>query len=581
METTNLEKEEREWIETQYRGNSMREFTIKAVIAGGLVGALLIASNVFVGLKTGIFAGGSILSAILSFVILRSFRASFSLLENNIAQTVASAAATIGVVVSVLPALIMMGYEFTIYQIFPWLLFVSFLGVLFAVTLRKQTIVTEKLPFPSGTACAATISAMHAGEGEAMKKGKMLGFSGLLAAIIIWFRDGIPSLIPATTFLPGKISGTGFNQLLVGFNWSPLFFGVGMLIGPRIGISLLIGTFIGWGTIGPVLGSAGIIETVGYGHVSRWTMWPAIALMIAAGFTSLIMKGGIILRSLRSMKGSSFGSDDNLELPFVFWFAGIILCILVISIVMRSIFMIPAWVSIVSIPVSFILASVAVRAYGETDVNPAGTMGHASQITFGVLAPGKLLTNVMTGGVSASTANSAADIMGDLKTGYLLGATPRRQTYAQFIGVIIGACVALPVFNLLISTYDIGSAELPAPAGVSWSGLANVLVGGFRALPPYSDIAVYAGIIIGILLTVGSNTKIKNVVPSPIGIGIAMILPAMYSLPIFLGSMITVALKKSIPGWWGNNSLYVASGLIAGEAVLALIIIILRTTGVF
>jgi uncharacterized oligopeptide transporter (OPT) family protein len=568
------------WLQNTYQGNKLPEFTTKALIAGGLVGALLMASNVYVGLKTGFLAGGSILAAILSFIILRSVRQSFSVLENNIAQTVASAAGTLGIVVIVPPALTMLGHEFSVYQMFFWLLSVGLLGVLFAIPLRRQSIVVDKLRFPSGTACASTITAMHADAGDAVKQGKVLGISGFLGSVFIWFKDAIPQLIPSTTFLPGKISGVGFNQLMVGINWSPLFVGVGMLIGPRIGISLFLGVVAAWGIIGPMLIANGVIETAAYPAIRNWTMWPAIGMMVAAGITTLLMRGRIIFQTFRSMRSASFSSEGALEFPFGMWLAGVIVLAIVISSIMQSFFQIPVWMTLLAIPLAFILTSVAVRTYGETDVNPVAPMGWTAQITFGALSPGNTFTNVIGGGMTAATANAAGDMMGDLKTGYLLGATPRRQTYAQLIGVIIGMCVALPVFYLLTSVYTLGGAELPAPAGISWSGLANVLAEGFKALPPYSANGLYTGILLGVLLTVGGNSKAKWIIPSPLGIGIAMILPATFSLAIVLGSVIAVILKKASPRWWENYSMPLASGLIAGEAVFAIIIIFLRTTGI-
>jgi uncharacterized oligopeptide transporter (OPT) family protein len=581
MDTPSIGNDEKQKSGGRYRGDTIPEFTVKAVITGGFVGALLMASNVYVGLKTGFFAGGSIFSAILCFVILRSFRTSFSVLENNIAQTVASAAASIGVVVSVLPALTMLGYEFSIYEYFIWLLAVSFLGVLFAVPLRKQSIDVEKLPFPSGTACAATITAMHADATDAVRKGEMLGLSGFLTAIIVWFRDAIPVFIPFSSFFPGKISGIGLNQLMIGFSWMPMLFGVGMLVGSRVGISLLLGSLIAFGVIGPMLVTNGIIETASFTEIRGWTMWPALAMMITAGLVSLLMKGNLFIQTLCSMKGASINSVGGYEFPFRKWLTGLIVSSIVICIVMQAFFNIPVWMSLLLIVIAFILTSVAVRTYGETDVLPAGQMGWTTQILFGALSPGNTLTNVMTGGISASGANTAGDVMGDFKAGYILGATPRRQTYGQFIGVVIGTCVALPVFFLLTSVYTLGNAELPAPAGVSWSGLANVLVEGFRALPPYSTTGVYIGILSGVLLSIGSNTNLRRFIPSPIGIGVAMLLPATMSFSIFAGAMIAVMVKKAYLRWWETYSMPLASGLIAGEAVVGLIIILLQTVGAF
>jgi OPT family oligopeptide transporter len=241
---------------------------------------------------------------------------------------------------------------------------------------------------------------------------------------------------------------------------------------------------------------------------------------------------------------------------------------------------IPFWMGIVAVLFSFLLAAVAVRAYGETDVSPVGTMGHTTQILFGALAPGQMLPNVMTAGITAGCANTAVDMMQDLKAGYLLGSTPWRQVVAQFIGVAIGTLIAVPVFNVLVAAYGLGTDALPAPAAVIWSGMAKLLSVGVSALPPYAWIAVTTGTILGILLALPVSGKWKRMLPSPLGIGIGLVIPVVYTSIIFVGSVAGVILGRIAPAWSENRMLYVASGLIAGEALLGVVIAVLRVAGV-
>ena len=453
------------------------------------------------------------------------------------------------------------------------------MGVLFAIPLRKQFVVIEKLTFPSGTACAETIKSMHASGENALNKAKVLGITGLVSALISWFRDGIPAIIPSITMLPGKIGSYALGQLNMGINWSPMLFGVGFLVGPRIGISLLLGAVIGWGFLGPLLANAQIIEGVAYPQIRNWTMWAAIALMVSSAIVSLLMKGNTIVRAFKSLRQAKLGSTPNIEISFNLWFISICLVAVIISVVMQAIFDVPFWMTLIAIIVAYLFSVVAVRTYGETDINPVGAKGYGTQILYGGIAPGNMMTNVMTAGVTASGANQSADMMQDFKTGYLLGATPKKQTYAQFIGVTIGSIAAVPIFLVLTSAYGIATEAMPAPSAQAWFGMAKLLSQGFSALPPYTFIGVLCGTFLGIVLTLFEDTRWKKYMPSTFGIGIAMFLPAFFSISIFLGSVIKYLIERKFPDWMKNHFVALASGGIVGEAVIGVLIAILTISG--
>jgi len=183
------------------------EFTVRAVVVGTFISLLVIAANIYMGLKIGFTEGCAILSAILCFAIVRGFGGRLTILENNIGQTLASGAATTGIMVSVIPALIMLGLPMGTFDTMAWIFMVSIVGVLYAVPLRKQYVVMEALPFPTGTACATTIRAMHAKGENALKQARVLGLTGLVSGVITWFRDGVPGIIPAMSMLPFQLAG--------------------------------------------------------------------------------------------------------------------------------------------------------------------------------------------------------------------------------------------------------------------------------------------------------------------------------------------------------------------------------------
>jgi uncharacterized oligopeptide transporter (OPT) family protein len=170
-------------------------------------------------------------------------------------------------------------------------------------------------------------------------------------------------------------------------------------------------------------------------------------------------------------------------------------------------------------------------------------------------------------------------MMQDFKTGYLLGATPRRQTYAQLVGVLVGSVVAIPIFLALTGAFGIGTETMPAPSAVSWSGMAKLFSTGFAALPAYTYIGVIGGVLLGILLTLAERSKFRRFVLSPYGLGIAMIMPPDFSIMIFLGSMLRVVLDKKFTAWMEQYSISLAAGLIVGESVIGVVISILAVFG--
>ncbi len=575
-----VQQEEDRWMRDVFRGDKMPEFTLSAVIAGVAIGVLVMAENVYMGLKTGITEAGSLLAAILSFALFRMMRKNFSILENNLTQSISSASGSIGIIVSVVPAMELLGHKLTPFSMFIWVLAVALFALLMAVPLRRRLIVEEQLTFPTGTACASTLTAMHSHGDGAIEKAKALGSAGLLAGIITWFRDGIPAIIPSVTFFPGSISGFSMEQLSLGVYWSPLVLGIGLLVSLKIGLSLLLGTALTWGVLGPWLANAHVIEKLSQTQVTHWTMWPAIGLMLASGFTSLAMKGGLISRTFRSMMRVSVGGNNLVEFPFSLW-AGMLLVVLVFLLVITQVlFQIPWWLGLLAVIFAFAFSLVAMRAYGETDLNPVGTMGHANQILSSALMPGQAVANLAGGGVAAGCSDVAADLMQVLKTGHIVGASPRRQVIGQMIGVSVGSLIAVVTYLAVTQTYGLGSDAMPAPGAMPWSGMAKLLAEGSVALPPFSITAGLIGLAAGILIAVLEKRPVGKYLPSPFGVGIGLLVPGFIALSIFFVTVLGYIVERKFEGVSSRFQVSIASGAIAGEAIIGVLISILTMIGV-
>jgi hypothetical protein len=316
-----------------------------------------------------------------------------------------------------------------------------------------------------------------------------------------------------------------------------------------------------------------------YSVMVKWLMWPGLGIMVAAGLTSTLMKWRIMLKAVQSLFRPSAGPSPiaHLEFPTSWWVGGLALSSIGVMGMLQLRFGVPWYFGLLSIALSFVLAVIAVRATGETDINPVGSMGSITQIAFGTIQSGQAAANLsgvvtgnlLTGGVAAGGASEAADMMQDLKTGWLLGATPKKQVIAQLMGVFIGSFFCAGIFWVLIQGAPIGSAQWPAPAAITWSGLATMMARGTDALPPGALTALGVGVVIGVALPLLERALGERMwmLPSAIGLGVAMVVPYEYSVSIFLGSMVLLAIRSARPAWVLAFAASVGAGGIAGEGL--------------
>jgi len=595
------------------------QLTIRAVATGCVLGAVVASMNIYFGLKTGWSIGGSLIAAILGFSVWKVLAGlgakQLSVLETNIAQTSGSAAGSMtsaAGMLSAIPALGLMGSQFSYWQLAGWALAVGFLGVFYAIPLRNQMVVIEKLRFPTGTATAETIVSMNSagGAGDALRQAKALLGWAVVAAIFTQVKYLYPAIehpmIGNLIAGPEAVQAISAGDAVEAAGWvvlwvtaglwgfslliSPLMFGAGILIGPRVGTSLLLGAILGWAVIGPWSQSQGWAPgpIMKYENGPRgWLLWPGVAIMIADAFANLALSWRTVLNTFKP-GGATLADGDELEpehmrIPNAWWMIGLGIACVITMTVAHSVFGIPWWMTLIAVAMSSVLAMIATRSTGETDINPIGGMGKVTQLVFGAVAPGKADINVLAAGITSAGASQSGDMMQDLKTGRLLGASPRNQVIAQLVGIMVGIPICAGVYKIFDNAYEIGvDQQFPAPAAQAWKAMAELLSGGFDQLPPHAVPAIVAGAVFGTLLPV-IRKFVKPAAPfvlSSLAMGIAFIVPAYYSVAMFIGSMMLVAWKRISPASAAALAIAVASGLIAGEGLTGVLAAIESIAGV-
>ena len=554
-----------------------RQLTRRSIIAGCLLGGVVSCMNIYMGLKIGWSFGGSLIAAILGFALFMAIGRSLSVLECNITQTSGSAAGTMASAAGLLapvPAMGLLGFEIPVQGLVLWGLSVAYLGVFFAVPLRRQMIEVDKLRFPTGTATAETILAMFAKAQEAVDKARALLWTGAAAGAFTLVTYFVPQLE-----MP-PMEALGMSALAVAAAWGfrlyfgPMLFGAGILIGPRVGTSLALGAVVAWGVLGPWVQANGWAPgaVMSYTDGPRgWLLWPGVAIMVSEALTALALNWRTFVRTFRG--GQVLGSSESgtERIPTTWWRNGLAVAALGTTVVAWYLFDIPPHLTVFALVLSFALAAVAVRSTGETDINPVGGMGKVTQLVYGGVAPGSIGTNLMAAAITGAGASQSADMMQDLKTGRLLGASPRRQFIAQLWGIGAGVIFCVPAYLLVTAAYPLGGEQLPAPAAFAWKAMAELLTQGLGALPPHAEVAVGAGAAFGVLLAVLRRVPaLAPYLPSGLAFGIAFIVQAFYSLVIFFGSLVLVAWQRISPESAKRLSFAVASGLVAGEGLFGI-----------
>jgi OPT family oligopeptide transporter len=561
----------------------------------------------------------------------RHFETNLSVLENNSMQSTASSAgySTGGTMVSAQSALLLVqGHHIPWYLLMAWTFFLAVLGTVMAIPMKRQMINIEQLKFPSGIAAAETLRSLYSHGAEAAQKARALFIALGLGSIIAWLRDahltlphpeGAPlakralawltkaSMIPSLIEIPRlTLRGLPLARWTIGFEGSLILVAAGAFMGLRTTISMLGAALINYAVVAPIAFDHGAIpKELGFRNIVSFSLWPGAAIMVASGLLSFGLEWRTVLRAFSGFgqmfkqpapvassadSGVSEGALerdrrelDQLEVPSSWFLSGVLFSTLGLVVVGVLAFGIRWWLCIVAVLLAFVLAIVACRATGETDTTPVGAMGKITQLTYGILAPANVVTNLMTASITAGAAGSSADLLTDLKSGYLLGAHPRRQFLAQLSGTVVGTLAIVPLFYWLVPTPDVvGSDRFPAPAAQVWRGVAMVLANGIHSLHPWARWGIVVGAAIGIALPLLERAlppRHRVWVPSSMGIGLALVIPCFNSISMFLGALIAWIFSRLHRDAAERYTIPCASGIIAGESLLGVAIALLAVAG--
>jgi uncharacterized oligopeptide transporter (OPT) family protein len=564
------------------------ELTVRALLFGGGLGALLSAGNVYTGLKTSFIDGGSITAALLGFAFFSTFaRRSrpFGSLENNIAQTTASSAAitsfTIGLVGSI-PALQLMGFTYPPWAIVLWGLALGGVGVVLACALRRKLIVAERLPFPTGAATAEVIETISSSGAEAMRRARWLMVTAVLAMAFAWFRDGKPSFIPqAIPFGSATAFGVSLVSVTVTMNPSPLLVSTGLLIGLRSAFSMLVGGTLSWVLLAPWLVKSHITSGPGFGTNATWLMWPGVGLLLASSFVPLVMDWRGLVRSFRDipalLRRRGRGDEDPGVDRFRLAMPLLLVSVIVMLVVGRVAIHLPPLVALFGLLIATVLANVCARSAGETDIAPTGLLGTVTQILFAGNGP---VSSLFAGSITAGVGASTTQMLWAFRTGEQLKASPRAQVWAQLLGAVLGALVSIPAYFAIMAAYGIGTEAMPCPSALSWKATAEAVRHGFSSLPPHAPLAGSIAFGVGLALTLLGRGRAARFVPSAAAMGTGMLSPFSLSFSICIGGLIHWGYTRLRPSAQDQATLMsVAAGGIAGESVMGVIVAFLLATG--
>lgn len=607
---------ERQWYEQVYRGrgDTMKQLSWRAILMGSALGGVLSLTNLYIGLKAGWAFGVAITACILSYAIWAGLfkigiaKTPMTILENNCMQSTASSAgySTGGTLISAFAAYIILNNQsLSIPLTLAWVFFLAVLGVTMAIPMKRQMINVEQLRFPSGLAAAETLRALHSHGAKGMRAAKALAVAGILAALDKFWAEG-PDVLDkyaskwfhTTTHIAHYSSAsliTRFQEWVLGhayalwngrtviFSWDAIFIAAGAITGLRVCVTMFISATLCWAVFVPWVQAQGLLSLAGgYKDTVQWTLWGGTACMVTGGILSFLLQWRSVVRAFGSL-GDIFSHKPRTNDPMqaieapMSWFAyGQGISLIALALLAHHSFGMPYWESILAVILSFGLALVACRITGETDTTPIGAMGKVTQLTFGVLNPGNINVNLMSANITASAAGSSADLLTDLKSGYLLGANPRKQFIAQFAGIFIGTLVTVLAFRVLVpNAAALGTEQFPAPSAQTWAAVAQALSHGLEALNRVKIWSIIGGGILGIIFALLPVLfpKQQKYLPSAAAFGLAWVFQWYYSLLFLLGAVAAALLQKKSPKSAEEFTFPVASGIIAGGSLMGVLLI--------
>ena len=577
------------------------EFTITSIVMGIILAVVFGAANAYLGLRVGMTVSASIPAAVISMGVIRVIMKKNSILESNMVQTIGSAGESLAAgAIFTMPALFLWAEEGlcdmpSLLEITLIALCGGILGVLFMVPLRNALIVKEHatLLYPEGTACADVLLAGEEGGSNASTVFSGMGFAALFKFLV----DGV-KMIPADVAAAFK----SFKGE-IGMEVYPALLGVGYIVGPQVASYMFVGSLVGWMVIIPLIclfgpdismypAAEGVTIAQLYADGGAAAIWSTYVKYIGAGaiatggIISLIKSLPLIITtfrdSMKSMKGGKNTSTERTaqDLPMNMILAGIALMIIIIWLVPA----IPVNFlgAVIIVVFGFFFATVSSRMVGliGSSNNPVSGMAIATLLiaTFAIKASGDTGITGMTGAIAIGSvicivAAIAGDTSQDLKTGFLLGATPKKQQVGELIGIIAAGLAIGGVLYLLNAAWGYGGAEVPAPQATLMKMIVEGIMGGKL---PWT--LVFVGVFLALCL------EILRVPVMPFAIG--LYLPIYLNATIMIGGVVRLLMdkrknvdEKTKERQATDGTLYCA-GMIAGEGLVGIALAILAVAGI-
>ncbi len=601
------------------------------IVAGLIVAAIMGASYPYMVLKLGFGPNVSVVAAFFGFLFLRIFQklrfARYDRWQNNLAEAAGTSAAQTAFMCVLLGAFDILRHnrpdifslELTPFDSFMWLTAACTLGVLLAVPLRRHFVVDEKLPYVDGLATAETITVLDPPltatadvrrTAVAAFRAVMIGIaaSGLL---MLFREDGkLLPIVPEGWTPPWGYfnwnslgvddagwlvlvpQGVILGNLGVGASYSLLSIGSGMIVGLRVNISMMLGGVLAW-VVAPYfiakyavpihhVGNAGEMVpaiTPTRNEILFWVMWPATGMLVAGGLTALALRWRILIDTFKSLRHASIGSD---EMPLSVVGIGVALSAIALCAIQATLLDMPVWMTLTAIVFSLPLMLVGLRVLGETNWGPISAMSNMMQGVFAALAPGNIAANMVASGTTGTIATSSEAIMQDYKCGEVIGTKPRNLTIMQLLAVPVAAFAVSWIYPQLRDNFGIvehanaaGKLIQPglnSPISNKWAGFATILKEGADSLPTSAIYALVIFSILGVLFTVlEAQPKFKKWVPSPTGLGIGILVGFSVVFTMFIGGIIGYIWERKSKATADVYMVPLASGLIAGEALVAVL----------
>ena len=625
IRTWTREQKDRWWLTNVFRGD-MPQLTFRAALTGFMLGGILSATNLYVGAKTGITLGVGLTSVILAFAMFRvlaSMRVAsdMTILENNCMQSIATAAGymTMPLLSSLVAYMWVKNEIIPWWQIIFWNVILSIMGVLVAFPMKRRFINDEQQPFPEGRACGVVLDTLYSGKGAiGVLQAKALIIAGAITAVIqfcageaymrlvwvqllgrdfyFWFNERIDAwyyrLVEKNNWQVPTLGGVDIRELALRPSLDLAMIGTGGLMGVKTTTSIMLGMVINFMILAPWMINTGDIQMVKghYGRaeiVNQWSIWWGVAIMVVGSLVGLFAKPKILISAFTGMfKKRSEGEDvlKHIELPLWVSFVGLPILAAIAAYMAHHWYGVAWWLALLCLPLVFVLSIICINSMALTSWTPTGALSKITQFTFGAIQPTNPATNLMTAGITSEIASNSANLLSDIKPGYMLGAKPRQQAIGHVIGIIAGAIASTPLFFVLFlsnrgADQTVQEAmvtdQFAFPSAVQWKGVSDIIASGFKGLTPSIQYSLWAAAFVGPtfeLLRIFTRGKFPL---SPVGIGLGVVLPPDATLCMWIGSLLFGLLHKRYEKkpettghtLWVRSSEPICAGIIAGAAL--------------